>query len=141
MAVPQKKWLYTLVIVSCLAGVLWACWNVTHYTPINVASGADVCLFRRVTGIPCPSCGSTRAILHISRLEFREALYTNPIGFLLAAGIILFPLWILYDLAKSKNTFYHFYGSMEAVIRKRWVAALLICLVAANWLWNIYKFA
>jgi hypothetical protein len=68
-------------------------------------------------------------------------LYTNPIGFLLAAGIILFPLWILYDLAKSKNTFYHFYGSMEAVIRKRWVAALLIFLVAANWLWNIYKFA
>jgi hypothetical protein len=139
--VPQKKWLYTLVIVSCLAGSLWVAWNVTHYTPIDAASGTDVCLFRRVTGIPCPSCGSTRSILHISRLEFREALYANPIGFLLAVCIILFPLWILYDLAKKKNSFYHFYGSMEMVIRKRWVAALLIFLVAANWMWNIYKFA
>ena len=136
----QKKWLYILVAVGSLAGALWVLWNIQHNTLLDINAGPDVCLFRKVTGLPCPSCGSTRSVLHISKLEFRDALYTNPIGFLLAAAIIVFPFWILYDIAARKKTFYLFYNSLETCIRKRWVTVALICLFAANWLWNIYKF-
>ncbi|MFI5196406.1 MAG: DUF2752 domain-containing protein [Chitinophagales bacterium] len=136
----QKKWLYTLVAVCSLAGSLWVLWNIQNNTLTNTHAGPDVCLFRKVTGLPCPSCGSTRSVLYITKLEFRDALYANPIGFLLAAGILIFPFWILYDITTRKKTFYNFYHTLETSIRKRWVTVALICLFTANWLWNIYKF-
>jgi hypothetical protein len=136
----QKKWLYILVGVCCTAGCLWVLWNVQHYALTDPQAGLDVCLFHRVTGLPCPSCGSTRAILYITRLQFGQALYANPVGFILAAAMLVFPFWILYDIAVSKSTFYRFYQTLETCIRKRWVTVILILLVTANWLWNIYKF-
>ena len=38
-----------------------------------------VCPFRRLTGLPCPACGATRALLAASRLHFRRAFTLNPI--------------------------------------------------------------
>jgi hypothetical protein len=120
---------------------VWVFWNVKHQTIVDTHAGPDVCLFHRVTGLPCPSCGSTHSVLHIAQLHFGDALHDNPIGFLLAAGMIIFPFWILYDIASRKSSFYHFYNIMEICIRKRWVTVMLICLFTANWVWNIYKFA
>lgn len=40
------------------------------------------CVFRRITGIPCPGCGMTRAHLAALRLDFRAAFYYHPLWFL-----------------------------------------------------------
>lgn len=40
------------------------------------------CVFRRITGIPCPGCGMTRAHLAALRLDFRGAFYYHPLWFL-----------------------------------------------------------
>lgn len=37
------------------------------------------CLFRRLTGIPCPGCGMTRAFLAAFRLDFSEAFRMHPL--------------------------------------------------------------
>lgn len=37
------------------------------------------CLFRRLTGVPCPGCGMTRAFLAAFRLDFPEAFRMHPL--------------------------------------------------------------
>ena len=55
------------------------------------STGPSVCLFRNVTGLPCPFCGSTRSVGHILQGEFSAALYSNPLGYFgLAFLVVLF---------------------------------------------------
>jgi len=135
----KRSWLYILVIAGSLAGFSWIFWNLQHYQPNDPGSGITVCLFRKLTGIPCPSCGSTRSLLFIAKMDFKNALYANPLGFILAFAIVIFPFWILYDIATRKSTFYTFYRNTELFVQKRWVMASLIFVVLANWFWNIHK--
>jgi len=51
------------------------------------------CVFKAVTGHPCPTCGSTRAVLNLLKLNIPVAFQCNPLVFL---GGIAFIAWILY---------------------------------------------
>jgi len=41
------------------------------------------CLFRKFTGVPCPTCGCTRSLAAWTRLDLGEALRFNPLFFAL----------------------------------------------------------
>lgn len=47
------------------------------------------CIFRFLTGIPCPACGMTRAYLSLFRLDFKSAFYYHPLFILLPPLILL----------------------------------------------------
>ncbi len=51
-----------------------------------------ICPFREITGLRCPGCGNTNALLAIARCEFYDAYMCNPMFFpeaaLAAAGVI-----------------------------------------------------
>jgi glucan phosphoethanolaminetransferase (alkaline phosphatase superfamily) len=47
------------------------------------------CPFKILTGIPCPGCGMTRAILSITKGDFREALNYNPFSFFLLFAVVV----------------------------------------------------
>ncbi|MDD2371038.1 MAG: DUF2752 domain-containing protein [Firmicutes bacterium] len=55
------------------------------------------CLLRYLTGIPCPTCGATRAMFSLFRLDFFDYFYFNPmalplvIAFLAVFHINLYP--------------------------------------------------
>lgn len=51
--------------------------------------GPDLCPLHRYTGLPCPGCGVTRALVWTSHGGLREALGANP------AVVILFPLLVV----------------------------------------------
>jgi hypothetical protein len=54
------------------------------------AQGPPACLFRRVTGHPCPTCGTTRVVLAAAGGRWGEAVAHNPLIFGLAvAGLML----------------------------------------------------
>ena len=46
-----------------------------------------ICLFRRLTGIPCPGCGMTRAFAHLAKGEWAAAWVSHPLSFALAPQI------------------------------------------------------
>jgi hypothetical protein len=53
------------------------------------STGPSLCLFRNITGLPCPFCGSTRSVGHILQGEFSAALFSNPLGYFGLAFLIL----------------------------------------------------
>lgn len=42
--------------------------------------GLPPCIFLRLTGLPCPSCGLTTSFSHAVRLQFRDAFLVQPFG-------------------------------------------------------------
>jgi hypothetical protein len=57
------------------------------------------CYFRKLTGIPCPTCGATRTATALTEGRVLDALLTNPlltvltIGFLVG-GLAVIPFWL-----------------------------------------------
>ena len=93
------------------------------------------CLFKRLTGIPCPGCGTQRALVLLFQGKWYESLMMNPLGILLVVLAVVFVCWGLYDLSVHRRT-------LHRALHSRWpnytvvIAALL---TLANWIWNIYK--
>jgi hypothetical protein len=129
--------LYVLVSTACAAGYIWLFLNFHRIVTNSMEPG--VCLFKRITGIPCPSCGSTRSVLSILKGDFIGALLLNPFGLIILLILILAPLWILYDIVLQKDSLLQVYNRAEIFLRRKWIATPLILLVILNWIWNIYK--
>jgi len=133
---PVKK-LYLLILGFAFTGYSWVILN--HFLLKTNKPTLNICLFRQVTGIPCPSCSTTHAVLSITKGNFRQALEENILGFPVALMLLIFPAWILADLIRKKESFYHFYFWAESLLRKKWVAYSAIAFLIANWGWNILK--
>lgn len=129
--------LYALLSTACITGYIWLI--VTYYRHASLASEPGVCLFKRATGIPCPSCGSTRSVLAILNGHFNEALLINPFGILILLILIVGPAWMIFDFLSRNDSFYRFYNQTEIILRRKWIAIPLILLVLLNWIWNISK--
>jgi hypothetical protein len=127
--------LYVIILIACFFGTLYFLY---HSTLAN-STDLSVCLIKNVTGYPCPSCGTTRAMMLLSKGALLESLQQNPFGILVAFSMLILPFWIVYDVLKKTDTFYQFYLKAEAEIRKPKIALILILLVILNWIWNLYK--
>ena len=133
--IRSRNQLYTIVIIACVVGYFWLYFNLTN----KLSTSVNVCMLKHITQIPCPSCGSTRAMISIANGEFVNALKLNPIGYLVAGIMTLSPLWILIDLGLKKNTFFESYQKIEIQLRRPQYAIPLVLLVVLNWMWNISK--
>ena len=70
----------------------------------TLATGPVLCLFRTVTGIPCPGCGLTRAIARLARGDLARAFILHPLAPLLAAEAVgAWGLWALVLAGKVRR--------------------------------------
>jgi len=127
----NPKRFYWLLLTSCIAGYLWLYFSTTHST--------TMCLMKNITGLPCPSCGSTRSVAAIFKGNWSDALYWNPIGILVFVIMIAVPIWMTYDALNKKMTLWSSFLYIENRLRKKAIAIPLILLIVANWIWNIFK--
>jgi hypothetical protein len=135
--VNNRNRLYLILIITCFAGYFWLYYNSSANITVN--NSVEVCLIKHVTNIPCPSCGSTRSIISMINGNFIDALNINPIGYIIAAIMLIAPIWIIIDIIKRDNTLYDFYQIIENQIKKPKLAIPLIFLLLINWIWNISK--
>ncbi|MBA4411061.1 MAG: hypothetical protein C0397_16765 [Odoribacter sp.] len=129
--------LYVLLSSACAAGYIWL--MLTYHRNVSLALEPGVCLFKRVTGVPCPSCGSTRSVLSILNGDIFGAILWNPFGIIIVSILLVFPVWMIGDVLSRKNTLFNAYNRTELFLKRRWIAIPAILLVLLNWIWNIFK--
>ena len=136
MTLKRNK-LYSILLIACLAGYIWLYFSITKNITEN--KSVEVCLIKHLTNIPCPSCGSTRSVISLTKGDFIGALYFNPIGYLVTIIMLIAPIWIIADTIKRTKTLFDFYLKTETYLKRPKIAIPLILLVIINWIWNITK--
>jgi hypothetical protein len=127
---PRNR-LYAGLIAVGGAGVVWLVIDAVtdgSWTP---------CLFKLLTGIPCPSCGSTRAVLALLRGE--DVLAYNPLGIFTFAVSSLTLAVLCRDLMTGSDSLFNYWRRAEQFVRQPSVAATGIALLASNWAWTIAR--
>lgn len=133
----NRNRLYVLLSAACAIGYIWLL--ITYNRGVINGDEPGVCLFRSITTIPCPSCGSTRSVLSLMEGDIWGAILWNPFGLILMAILVISPVWILYDVIRQKSTLFAVYINSELFLKRKWVAIAAILIVILNWIWNIYK--
>jgi len=130
--------LYMLFAAMSLAGLSWITYNIWGHHH-NRGGDFGVCIVKNITGIPCPSCGSSRSICLLIDGDFIGAVNMNPLGIILAFLAILIPIWLIIDITLNRSSLYLFYRKGEKLLSNKFVMVLFIILIIANWIWNITK--
>lgn len=94
--------------------------------------GLTLCTLKAVTGIPCPTCGGTRSVAYLARLDLAGAWAMNPLVTVLV--LVLVP-WALADAwlwTRGKALELSFSAPAAAVLRVLTVAVVLV-----NWLYLV----
>ncbi len=64
-----------------------------------ILSFAPDCVFKGLTGIPCPTCGSTRSVMHLSHGNMLSAFAMNPLTTLCLISAVLYFIYSLMSVA------------------------------------------
>lgn len=86
---------------------------------VAYAAGIVLCPLKRLTGIPCPTCGATRAVLTLVQGQFVGALQINP--------LVIFVLCTLPVLLRYNCRL------------RNWVWAIFAVAVLCNWAYVIFR--
>jgi hypothetical protein len=133
---PKK--LYWIISLMTLGSFVWIGYHLIHAE--SLYSSSTLCLFKNVTGIPCPSCGVTRSVFMVIQGEWMQALMLNPLGFIALLFLVVSPGWMIADFILKKESLFQSYLKTEQLIRNnKRIYIPLIALVAINWIWNITK--
>lgn len=127
---------YLLISVLCIAGYAWIGLD-KFKDRSSIDTHQSICIIKNVSGIPCPSCGTTRSVHAILAGKPIEAMMMNPLGYLTILILFLMPLWLLWDLFRKKASLYNTCMLAEHYLRtKKWAIPLSIILMMI-WIKNI----
>ena len=91
------------------------------------------CMFKTLTGLPCPTCGVTRTVIALSRLDVGRALFMNPLAAIAGvAGL----LYLLYAAAVLVLRLPRLRPTVSDVDARR-IRIAAVATLAINWIWLI----
>lgn len=121
---------YALGITGCIASWTWIAMSINQCGQ-GIWKG---CLIKYFLHIPCPACGSTRAIIAIIDGHIQEALALNPLGFVLLALLILLTVGIPYDYLRRQHNLYHLFTWADTCLHIKSVFIPTMSIILLNWL-------
>ncbi|HXA10317.1 MAG TPA: DUF2752 domain-containing protein [Chthoniobacterales bacterium] len=90
------------------------------------------CAFRSLTGLPCVTCGATRAAIQFFHGHFAASFLFNPLAFLTLCSLLAFDLYALTVLiARAPRVRLGNFSRAE----KRLARSVAIILLAGNWIY------
>ena len=132
-----KKHIHFLLLLSCFAGYVWLHMSYTFFSYEN--STTSICFFKNLTHLPCPSCGTTRAIILLLKGNFIGSMEMNPLGLIIFCVMAAIPIIVLYDLIKKENFIFNFYQKINMLFSQKKIAIPFFTFIIINWVWNLYK--
>jgi hypothetical protein len=94
------------------------------------------CLLHATSGIPCPTCGMTRATWHLLRGEIGAAFLLNP---LMTAALLGAALYICYAAVVVIGRLPRLRIESLSPNEARVIRVLAILLITANWAYLIWR--
>lgn len=96
MRLVQRQREHGQVLYGLIYGVIAMCaLAAARYLPI--LDLLPPCVFRGVTGLSCPTCGSTRALLYLAGGDLSVALSLNPLLVMIVLTVIA---WMVGDIVQ-----------------------------------------
>ena len=92
------------------------------------------CSFRRITGIACPSCGTTRSLVYLAHGDIAGSLVMNPLLFLVMLVALFLFFMRLATLPFNRDTITLTHTSREGTFLRFGMAIIFL----ANWMYLIY---
>jgi len=91
----RDRLVVALVAGACLAGAF--------VLPADRPLAIDLCLWHRATGLPCLTCGLTRATCLFARGLWRESLAMHAAGWLVLSGLAVAAVWTGTEAAAGRD--------------------------------------
>lgn len=111
-------------------GIAVAALVISRFLP--VLSLSPSCAFKSFFNIPCPTCGATRSLVHLSHGEFLQAMTMNPIVTLVIIFSVLFYFYSMVTLMFDFRRIGLILTEREKNAMR--VVAIVLLLVQWNWL-------
>jgi hypothetical protein len=90
-----------LLALALLAGTLLL--PLLAFDWVTAPGSLVLCPLRAVTGIPCPSCGLTRALAHLWRGHWADAIHFHPFVPLVFLLILALAFMLAFELVTHKS--------------------------------------
>lgn len=112
-------------------GIAVICLLAFHYLPVRQLF--PPCAFKYMTGIPCPTCGTTRAVMLLVQGDIAGSLFMNPMLSIVLLGVVL---WFVFSLVAWVMNLKQ--PSLSLSTREKDVVRLFaVLLFLANWVYLI----
>ena len=103
---------------------------------LPILSFAPDCVFKGLTGIPCPTCGSTRSVVHLAHGDILSALAMNPLTTLCLLAAIVYFIASLMSVAFDLPRINFILADKEKNVMRAGVVMILL----AQWAYLIIQF-
>lgn len=94
-----------------------------------------LCMFKLITGFPCPGCGMGRASLELIKGNYISSWHYNILCIPFTIAVLISLIWLIVDLIKRKETFFTFIKKDFGLKYK----IVLFGLILIDWTVNIVR--
>ncbi|GDX53208.1 hypothetical protein LBMAG27_22550 [Bacteroidota bacterium] len=130
--IQHKLFTKYLLTISLIVGGYFV---LIVYDNYLIHSHKTLCMFKLITGIPCPGCGMGRATLELFNGNISQSFQYNILCIPFTIGIVSSLFWMIFDLINNKETFFCF---LKMNLKSKY-KILLISIIMIDWSINIIR--